>query len=283
MPGDCASVRRYIHEQSPSDTFAPLNLPPADARRLVILPSYNSGPQLVRTACAALEHWHTVWVVLDGSTDESVAEIQMLAAEHPGLRVFALAENQGKGGATLHAMRVALAAGFSHALVMDADGQHPADAIRPFMELSQKNPGAMILGAPVFGADAPAERVKGRRVGNWFTNLETLWGGVQDSLFGFRLYPLAESVRIMEAITTARRFDFDTELVVRLFWAGVQPINRPVPVTYPPDEKGGVTHFKYVRDNLLLVGTHTRLCLLLFPRLVRVWNLRQKWRQVTSS
>jgi len=260
-----------------------LNPTPTDAERLVILPSYNSGPQLVRTARAVLERWSPVWVVLDGSTDESVAAIQALAAEHPGLRVFPLAENQGKGGATLHAMREAMAAGFSHALVMDADGQHPAEAIAPFMELSRKNPGAMILGVPVFGADAPAERVKGRRVGNWFANLETLWGGVRDSLFGFRLYPLAESVRIMDSITTARRFDFDTELAVRLFWAGVRPVNRPVPVTYPPGGMGGVTHFKYVRDNLLLAGTHTRLCLLLLPRLARVWKLRQKWRHVTSS
>lgn len=254
-----------------------------DAGRLVILPSYNSGPQLVRTARAVLERWSPVWVVLDGSTDESVAEIQALAAEDSRLRVFVLAENQGKGGATLHAMREALAAGFSHALVMDADGQHPPEAIVPFMELSLNTPGAMILGVPVFGADAPAERVKGRRVGNWFTHLETLWGGVEDSLFGFRLYPLAESVRILDAITTARRFDFDTELAVRLFWAGVQPVNRPVPVTYPSGEKGGVTHFKYLRDNLLLAGTHTRLCFLLLPRLGRVWRLRQKWRHVTSS
>ena len=121
----------------------------------------------------------------------------------------------------------------------------------------------MVLGVPVFGPDAPPERVKGRRIGNWFANLETLWGGVHDSLFGFRVYPLKPAVRIMESIRTARRFDFDTELVVRLFWAGVRPINQPVPVHYPPRVAGGVTHFKYLRDNLLLAGTHTRLCLLM--------------------
>lgn len=260
-----------------------MSTPPKDAKRLVILPSYNSGPQLVRTARAVLARWSPVWVVLDGSTDASVAEIEALAEENEGLRVLRLSVNQGKGGATLVAMRAALAAGFSHALVMDADGQHPADHVELFMRLSQENPAAMVLGVPVFGPDAPAERVKGRKVGNWFANLETLWGGVGDSLFGFRLYPIAPSVRIMDSILTARRFDFDTELAVRLFWAGVQPINRPVPVCYPPSETGGVTHFQYVRDNLLLVGTHTRLCLLMFPRLRKIWNLRQKWRNVTSS
>lgn len=181
------------------------------------------------------------------------------------------------------AMKAALDAGFSHALLMDADGQHSADHVVRFIETSMEHPGAMILGVPIFGPDAPSERVKGRRVGNWFANLETLWGGVRDSLFGFRVYPLAPAVRIMEAIKTARRFDFDTELGVRLFWAGVRPINQLVPVHYPPRELGGVSHFEYLRDNLLLAGTHTRLCLLMLTRLWSVWRLRQEWKRDTSS
>jgi glycosyltransferase involved in cell wall biosynthesis len=248
-----------------------------DERRLVILPSFNSGSLLVHTARAALAQSWPVWVVLDGSTDSSVAEIQQLALEQPTLKVLRLEENHGKGGACLIAMKEALGAGFTHALIMDSDGQHPAEKIPEFMNLSQRAPDAMILGEPVFGAEAPSERVNGRKVGNWFSHLETLWGGINDSLFGFRLYPLAPAVRIMESIKTARRFDFDTELAVRLFWAGVRPINRPVPVFYPPRQEGGVTHFRYLRDNLLLVGTHTRLIVLLFPRLVRVWQLRQRW------
>lgn len=245
--------------------------------RLVILPSYNSGPLLAPTVRGALEKWPHVWVILDGSTDSSVEDIRRLAAEHNTLRVLETGENQGKGGAALIAMREALQAGFSHALLMDADGQHPAEGIPEFMEISERHPNAMVLGVPVFGGDAPAARVNGRLVGNWFANLETLWGGVRDSLFGFRLYPLEPAVRIMESIKTARRFDFDTELAVRLFWGGVRPINRPVPVVYPARASGGVTHFKYLRDNLLLAGTHTRLCLMLIPRLWKVWKLRTQW------
>jgi len=248
-----------------------------DSERLVILPSYNSGPLLAQTARAALSCWQPVWVVLDGSTDSSVDEIRALARDETDLRVIHLQGNHGKGGATLVAMHEALKMGFTHALIMDADGQHPADKITEFMELSREYPDAMILGEPIFSADAPPERVNGRKVGNGFAHLETLWGGVHDSLFGFRLYPLAESVKTLDAIRTARRFDFDTELAVRLFWAGVRPINRPVPVTYPEKAGGGVTHFKYLRDNLLLAGTHTRLCFLLFPRLWKVWKLRQRW------
>jgi glycosyltransferase involved in cell wall biosynthesis len=250
---------------------------------LVILPSYNSGHLLRPTILSVLEKWKPVWVVLDGSTDSSVAEAHDLQRDHSELRVFLLPQNHGKGGAALVAMKAALDAGFSHALLMDADGQHSADHVVRFIETSMEHPGAMILGVPIFGPDAPSERVKGRRVGNWFANLETLWGGVRDSLFGFRVYPLAPAVRVMEAIKTARRFDFDTELGVRLFWAGVRPINQLVPVHYPPRELGGVSHFEYLRDNLLLAGTHTRLCLLMLTRLWSVWRLRQQWKRDTSS
>jgi glycosyltransferase involved in cell wall biosynthesis len=250
---------------------------------LVILPSYNSGHLLRPTILTVLEKWKPVWVVLDGSTDSSVAEAHDLQRDHSELRLFLLPQNHGKGGAALVAMKAALDAGFSHALLMDADGQHSADHVVRFIETSMEHPGAMILGVPIFGPDAPSERVKGRRVGNWFANLETLWGGVRDSLFGFRVYPLAPAVRIMEAIKTARRFDFDTELGVRLFWAGVRPINQLVPVHYPPRELGGVSHFEYLRDNLLLAGTHTRLCLLMLTRLWSVWRLRQEWKRDTSS
>jgi glycosyltransferase involved in cell wall biosynthesis len=236
---------------------------------------------LAGTALAFLEHWKPVWIVLDGSTDSSVAEARNLARQHSDLRLFFLEKNHGKGGAALVAMKAALEAGYSHALLADADGQHPADHIVRFMQISVNNPDAMILGVPIFGPDAPPERVKGRRVGNWFANLETLWGGVRDSLFGFRVYPLRPAVRIMESIRTARRFDFDTELAVRLFWAGVRPINQPVPVHYPSHAAGGVTHFKYLRDNLLLAGTHTRLCLLMLTRLWPIWKLRQRWRHDT--
>lgn len=248
-----------------------------DSTRLVILPSYNSGSQLVRVVREVLKVWRPVWVVLDGSTDSSGDEAEALAVSEDGVRVMRLDRNVGKGGAVLAAMRGALAAGFRHAVVMDADGQHPAAAVPEFMEISTRFPEAMVLGVPVFGPEAPRERVHGRRVGNGFAELETLGGGVRDALFGFRLYPLEPTVRIMESIRTARRFDFDTELVVRLFWAGVRPINRAVAVFYPPRETGGVTHFRYLRDNLLLAGTHFRLCLLLLLRLWRVWKLRQLW------
>ena len=184
---------------------------------LVVIPSYNTGAKLLGTMKQALACWQPVWVVMDGSTDGSAAALAEMSGRENGLRVFSLERNSGKGAAVLHALLAARREGFTHALVLDADGQHSPSDIPRFMESSQKNPGAMILGVPQFAADAPASRRYGRLVGNWWANLETLWGGVEDSLFGFRVYPIKESLRILQGIRGARRFDFDTELAVRLF------------------------------------------------------------------
>ncbi len=251
--------------------------------QLVLLPSYNSGPLLALTAAEVLDQWPDVWVILDGSSDGSVEEIHQLASRNSRLRVVHLQPNRGKGAVVLHAMTLAQQEGFRHALVMDADGQHPAAQVPEFMRLSTRYPDAMVLGVPVFGADAPPERVHGRRVGNFFAGLETLGGGVRDSLFGFRLYPIQKSLEVMSKTSHGRRFDFDTELAVRLFWAGVQPINRPVPVFYPPRQEGGVSHFAYLRDNFLLAKTHARLCALLLLQLPGVWKLRKKWKTLDVS
>jgi hypothetical protein len=142
---------------------------------------------------------------------------------------------------------------------MDADGQHPADLIPAFMAASETQPYAMILGRPVFDADAPALRVRGRRISNWWTNLETFDGGIGDSLFGFRVYPIAPLLQIMLGRRWMRRFDFDAEAVVRLSWHGIEAVNRDAPVRYLSAAEGGVSHFNYYRDNLLLSGMHLRL------------------------
>jgi hypothetical protein len=117
----------------------------------------------------------------------------------------------------------------------------------------------MILGRPVFDASAPLLRVRGRRVSNAWTNLETLGAGIADSLYGFRVYPIAPLVDVMHGQRWMRRFDFDTEAVVRLAWRGVRPINVDAPVRYLRADEGGVSHFRYGRDNALLTWMHLRL------------------------
>jgi len=226
---------------------------------LVLIPSYDTGERLFSTVAAARAQWNPVWVVIDGSTDGTGERLEAQAASDPGLRVFRLPSNQGKGAAVLHGLRAARAAGFTHALTMDSDGQHPADLIPAFMQASRQRPETMVLGRPVFDASAPLLRVRGRKVSNSWTQLETLFAGIGDSLYGFRVYPVDGLLAVMEKQPWMRRFDFDTEAVVRLAWRGVKPVNIDAPVKYLSAEEGGVSHFRYGRDNALLTWMHTRL------------------------
>jgi len=159
----------------------------------------------------------------------------------------------------LFGLRRAQACGFTHTLTMDSDGQHPAERIGDFMRASMAQPDAMVLGVPIFDASAPALRVKGRQISNWWANLETLWAGIRDSLYGFRVYPIDPLIAVMRRQPWMRRFDFDVEAVVRLCWRGVPPVNLPAPVRYFRPEEGGVSHFRYGRDNALLTWMHFRL------------------------
>jgi len=237
---------------------------------LVLIPSYNSGLKVLETVEQARLHWNPVWVVVDGSTDGSALGLQQMAAQDAGLQVFVLPQNQGKGAAVLHGLDLAAQNGFTHALCMDSDGQHPADLIPRFMQCSQQSPQAMVLGVPVFDASAPALRVKGRKISNWWANLETLWAGIGDSLYGFRVYPVEPLRRVMQGQRWMRRFDFDPEAAVRLCWGGVPPLNIPAPVKYLQAHEGGVSHFNYRRDNLLLTWMHIRLMVGFVLRLPRL-------------
>ena len=246
---------------------------------LVLIPSYNPGPKVFSTVHAALGQWAPVWVVVDGSTDHSEHRLSEMAAAEPNLLVSVLPRNSGKGAAVLFGMREAQALGFTHVLTMDSDGQHPVESIVPFMQASSASPAAMVLGKPVFDASAPSLRVKGRRISNWWADLETLWAGIDDSLFGFRVYPIDPLISIMRRQLWMRRFDFDVEAVVRLCWRGVTPINLPAKVRYFKSEEGGVSHFKYGRDNVLLTWMHFRLFLGFILRLplLAARRLREAW------
>ncbi len=248
-------------------------------RALVILPSYNTGRLLAPVVEEVLHHWNPVWVVIDGSTDRSDVELEDRLGGADGLRILRMPVNRGKGAAFMHACRIAMNEGFTHALCMDSDGQHPAHEIGRFMKIAEANPSALVLGVPDFGPDAPPERVKGRRVGNTFANIETLWSGLEDSLFGFRVYPITPLLKVMRRTPGGKRYDFDTEAAVRLVWAGIRPLPLRTPVRYPSPGEGGVSHFKYLRDNVLLTGMHTRLLIELIVRLPFVIRNRRKWKR----
>ena len=236
---------------------------------LVLIPSFNTGPDLLlRTVKSALDHAPEVWVVIDGSTDASPAALQAFAAEMPRLKVVQLPQNQGKGAALLHGVKASKDAGFSHVLTMDADGQHPADQIPSYVALAQRYPEAVMIGVPTFGPEAPSVRVQGRKISNFFVHVETLGWGVGDCLFGMRMYPCEALLRAFAKTAFARRFDFDAEIAVRLAWLGVPMLNVPTPVRYLTKDEGGISQFRYGRDNALLTWMHARLmigAMLRFP------------------
>lgn len=240
---------------------------------LVLIPSYNTGARLSDTVSEALAHHAPVWVVIDGSTDGSGEALDEHGHDTEPLRVFHRARNGGKGAAVLDGLRAAAAAGFTHVLVMDSDGQHPASLIPEFIALSQRHPVAMILGVPVFERTAPRLRVLGRRVSNALAKIET-FGAIGDSLFGFRVYPVAPLLAVMQSSRWMRRFDFDAEAAVRLSWRGVPAINQPAPVRYLRAQEGGVSHFRYGRDNALLTLMHGRL---MMAYLARLPGLASRW------
>lgn len=236
-----------------------MNKVKASDSHLLLIPSYNTGPIVTDVVKQALAVWQPVWVIIDGSDDGSEIALQELAKTEPHLTVLMHDINKGKGSAVYTGVAKAREKGFTHVLTMDADGQHPVAEIEAMMALSINHPDAMILGTPIFDHDAPASRVHGRKISNFWANLETLWAGIGDSLFGFRVYPIEALQAVMNTTAFARRFDFDPEVVVRLAWRKVPIINKAVPVRYLTVEQGGISHFNYLRDNVLLTWMHIRL------------------------
>ncbi len=234
------------------------------ATHVVLIPSYNPGPRLAATVAAALAHWAPVWIVDDGSTDSSAESVARAYATDPRVRVIVRLKNGGKGAAVATGVEAALAAGFTHVLTLDADGQHPVDHIGPFMAASMAQPAALVLGRPIFGPEVPLERLHGRKLSVGLARFEIFGDGIDDPLFGFRVYPAAALRDALASTRRARGFDFDPEVAVRMFWAGVPTVNLPAPCRYFAKDEGGVSHFNYLRDNLKLIWLHTRLIVQLF-------------------
>ena len=243
-------------------------MPAPSTTHLVLIPSYNSGTKLEPTVRDALAAWAPVWVVVDGSTDGSDLILDSLAGEFPDrFRLIRLTTNMGKGNAILSGLRHVLAEGFTHVLTMDADGQHDSSSIASFMQTSAQNPTALILGLPQFDETAPTERMFGHHIANFFARLETLGGNIGDCLFGFRVYPAAALLSVLESTRYARRYDFDPEVAIRLVWRGHPAHNLPTPCRYFKASEGGISHFNYLRDNILLIWMYARLLIGFFLRL----------------
>ena len=204
----------FVHSSNPATAFledrsTPRGHPAVTTTHLVLVPSYNTGARLFPTVAAIRRQEWPVWVVIDGSTDGTGEKLACMATNDPDLRVFTLPRNQGKGAAILHGLRLAHAQGFTHVVTVDADGQHSADHVGLLIALSREHPEAMVLGVPVFDSSAPAIRIVGHRIANFWADLATLRSGIGNSLFGFRVYPVAALLGIFEETRWMRGFDFE--------------------------------------------------------------------------
>lgn len=203
-------------------------------------------------------------VVDDGSGPDCGAALVSLAARRSDrVTLVRRAANGGKGAAVKTGLRAAAEKGFTHALQVDADGQHDLDALPRLLAAAEAEPAAMIGGTPRFDASVPNARLYGRRLTNFWIRVNTLSGAIPDGMCGLRVYPLAATLPVLAA--TGDRMDFDPEVLVRLKWAGVPMRFLPVAVHYP---EGGTSHFRMGKDNALISWMHTRLFFGMLARLV---------------
>jgi glycosyltransferase involved in cell wall biosynthesis len=224
---------------------------------LVVIPVYDHEHAIGAVVQGVLASGLPCLLVDDGSHPACAQVLQALAHAQPDqLSLLRLDVNQGKGGAMLAGFAEAARRGYSHVLQIDADGQHdPADIPR-FEALARQHPTAVICGIPAYDDSVPKARLYGRYATHIWVWINTLSLQIRDSMCGFRLYPLAPVTRLVGEETIGRRMDFDSEILVRLFWRDVPVISLPTRVTYPSD---GVSHFDVWRDNVRISRMHTRL------------------------
>ncbi len=237
----------------------------------IVVPVFNHEAAIEGVVAKLKPYKLPCFLVDDGS---SLACSRVLAGcadrESVWLTLLTRKENGGKGAAVIDGFKTAVAAGFSHAIQVDADGQHDVSTIPEFIAACKLYPNAMILGQPVFDASAPKNRLYGRQITNFWIAVNTLSRAIGDGMCGFRLYPLAAVNRLIHDAEIAQRMDFDIDIVVRLYWQGVKAVNLPVNVRYPED---GVSHFRLWRDNLSISRTHAKL---FFGMLARLPHLLQR-------
>ena len=233
-------------------------------RPCIVVPIYDHGSTIRALVAALSPHGLPIYIVDDGSHAPTRAELARVARDFPLVRLHRLPQNGGKGAAMKHALRWARAEGMSHALQIDADGQHDVRDVPRFLAHGQGLPEALIVGNPVFDASAPKARLYGRKLTNFWVCVETLSMAVKDSQCGFRLYPLAATCALIERAALPRRYSFDIAIVVRLAWQGTPVDNLPTAVRYP---SGGLSHFDMLADNVRITCLHTMLVLGMLLRL----------------
>jgi glycosyltransferase involved in cell wall biosynthesis len=232
---------------------------------VVLIPVFNHE----RTVGAVVERVrrHDVPVLLidDGSSPACAALLDRLA-QAPGVRLIRRERNGGKGAAVITGLREAARLGYTHAVQVDADGQHDIDDLPVFLARAREHPSALIAGEPRFDASVPRGRLYARYLTHIWVWINTLSFAIKDSMCGFRVYPIEQTLAVITP-GIGQRMDFDPEIAVRLFWADVPVIHVPTAVHYPQD---GVSHFDLLWDNVRISLMHARLFFGMLRRLPRL-------------
>ncbi|MAE95986.1 MAG: glycosyl transferase [Deltaproteobacteria bacterium] len=224
-------------------------------RPCALIPTYDNPHTVRHVVCEVRKHLEDVIVVDDGSGDAGRRAIEALAGE--GLAIVRRREkNGGKGAAVKTGFAAASELGFSHAVQIDADGQHSLEDLPRFLAAARAQPEALVLGSPIFDETQPFGRAFGRKISQFWVNLETGGRVIDDPQCGFRVYPVEAAIA---AGARGNRMQFDQELPVRMIWRGARVLNLPTRVRYLSEEEGGISHFQMFRDNARISAMHTRL------------------------
>lgn len=235
----------------------------------VIIPVYNHQDAIGHVVEALKPFGLFCYLINDGSSPQCSAVLRRIAElEKDWLTLYERDRNGGKGAAVMDGLQLAIADGFSHAIQIDADGQHSVADISWFLAASEQYPDKLILGKPRFDATVPKNRLYGRQFTNLWIWINTLSFAIADGMCGFRCYPLAAVEKLLKSVQLGQRMDFDIEVLVRLYWQGVDVINIETEVKYPLD---GISHFHMLQDNLLISRKHAQLFFGMLWRLPRLF------------
>ncbi|MCG8611714.1 MAG: glycosyltransferase family 2 protein [Pseudomonadales bacterium] len=245
-----------------------------------VIPNYNHSQNIASVIDALAGMNMQIIMVDDGSDAQTKAVIQALSQRYSKLKIVTHNSNQGKGGAVQSGLRQARLDGYSHALQIDADGQHDLNDIHRLLELSQAHPEDLISGKPVYDDSVPKSRLYGRYITHFWVWIETLSFSVEDTMCGFRVYPLHQVIPLLNKERLGKRMDFDIEVMVKLYWRGVNIQFVPTKVIYAEDI---TSHFRPLEDNVLISWMHTRLFLRMLVRLPNLLARNQRRRRMQKA
>lgn len=230
----------------------------------VVIPVYNHDGSMPATLRAIKAFNIPCIIVNDGSNKTCSDSLAALDKKYPWVDLQEHDINQGKGAAVKTGLKAALAAGYSHAVQIDADGQHKISDIPAFLGRAEANPNNIIIGSPIYDESVPKHRQYARYLTHVWVWINTLSLSIKDSMCGFRVYPLEKTVALIESHYVGDRMDFDVEVLVKSFWQKTTITSLTTEVLYPED---GISHFLPFKDNVLISLMHTRLFFGMLKRL----------------